>query len=134
MMTATSAQEIMSEGSCFLCYGPMSSEMLLRLVLLRRIATRTSPMTATDPQSLIDYAKCFGCFSSASSPQMMELALLDIISQSVGSGTGSQIVYYEADPNAESLTPNNPNSNAMATKEDGTGPIYTWNITLQTWN
>ena len=51
------------------------------------------------------------------------------------SSSGSaQIVYYTSDPNSESLTPDDVNAEAIATKEDGTGPIYTWNITLQTWN
>lgn len=49
-------------------------------------------------------------------------------------GGGGQIVYYVSDPNTESLVPDDPTAEAIATKEDGAGPFYTWNITLQTWN
>lgn len=45
-----------------------------------------------------------------------------------------QIKYYVADPNTEGIVPNDTTKPALATTQDGTGSVFTWNVSLQLWN
>lgn len=52
-----------------------------------------------------------------------------------GSVTGGQeIYYYVADPNDENIVPEDPDLPAIAYQQNGEGPVYGWNVSLQTWN
>lgn len=68
------------------------------------------------------------------------IQLLQVIAQTsceVAAGGGSsgsgQIKTYTADPNAESVRPSNTALPAVAYKADGTGSIFVWVISGQTW-
>ncbi len=49
-----------------------------------------------------------------------------------GSGAG-QIKVYTADPNTEVVRPDNTALPAIAYQSDGTGSIYQWVVSAQTW-
>lgn len=87
------------------------------------------------PAELAEQGKCFQCYG-ATLAQVLKLSLLDTISTSGGGGDSGaqQIVYYVADPNAEAVVPGDLTQPGFATTEDGSGAIFTWNVSLQLWN
>lgn len=87
-MDATNPQTLISQGSCYECYGPLTMGDLMKIVLLSNILLAQNPMAATDPQSLYAYGKCFNCYGPLSPADIMIIALLDQISQGGGTGGG----------------------------------------------
>lgn len=47
---------------------------------------------------------------------------------------GQEIYYYESDPNSEGIVPDDPNLPAIAYQQNGEGPVFGWNVSLQLWN
>jgi len=50
-----------------------------------------------------------------------------------GGGGSGQIKVYTSDPNSEGVLPDNTALPALAYKSDGTGSIYQWVVSGQTW-
>lgn len=72
---ATDPQSLLTQASCYLCYG-VSEAQAMKLALLAQISTTSNPENAVDPQSLITAGRCFACFANADVGAIMELALL----------------------------------------------------------
>lgn len=51
-----------------------------------------------------------------------------------GETSPQEIYYYVSNPNDESIVPEDPALPAIAYQQDGTGPVYGWNVDLQLWN
>lgn len=51
-----------------------------------------------------------------------------------GEDVSQEIYYYIANPNDESIVPDDPALPAIAYQQDGAGPVYGWNVALQLWN
>jgi hypothetical protein len=127
---ATDAQSLLSQASCYECFGVGGQLELMKIALLAQLVKGQNPMADTSPQTLLDQAKCYLCYGNAGMWQLMELALL---AQLVGSGIGNaQIVLYSgADPNSDGVVPANQNAPAIAVKPGST--TYTWDPVGHTW-
>ncbi len=120
-MPATDPQSLLSEASCYNCFGTNGELQLMKLALLAQLVQGQNPMADVTPQGLLDQAKCYQCFGMGGMWQLMELALL---AQLVGAGLGNgQLVAYSGnDPNSDGVVPNNPNAPALA------APIASWRV------
>lgn len=139
---ATDAQTLLAQANCYACNAVSGYDArLMQLALLQQMVLSLNPMADTSPQTLLSQANCYACFgANAFNLQLMELALLAQISTALGGGGGGGVdinqvlAYTGTDPNADGIKPGNLLDGAIAYKKDGTGPIYGWNIALQTWN
>lgn len=75
---ATDAQTLLSEASCYQCFGPNEYTLtLIELALLRQILLASNSGATVDAQGLLDIAKCYECFApNPYALQLMKLALL----------------------------------------------------------
>lgn len=77
-MAATDPQSLMTQGSCFACYGASTYE-IMKLALLAQISLAHNPDNNTDPVFLISEGRCYECFGQVTIPQLMILVLLNQI-------------------------------------------------------
>lgn len=75
-MADTSPATLMAQGSCYACFGAMTSFQTMKLALLAQISLAHNAANQTDPQSLVTEGKCFPCFGNVDLGALMELALL----------------------------------------------------------
>jgi len=76
--------ELLSEVSCFSCYG-MSEAELTRIALMRRTLLVQDPDADVSPDSLISAGRCYGC-SGYSLARMIEQVLWDRLLATAGGG------------------------------------------------
>jgi hypothetical protein len=81
-------QSLISSVSDYAASGNVSGVRLLKLALLKKIATNSNPMAATDYQSLLNNTNVGGyaAVSSAAVSDLLELSLLNIIAGGGGGG------------------------------------------------
>jgi hypothetical protein len=78
MAVATDAASLLSQASCYACFGSSEYTLgLMKLVLLKQILLAKNPAAVTDPATLLSMANCFACFGSSEYVlKLMELSLL----------------------------------------------------------
>jgi hypothetical protein len=88
---ATDAQSLLSESSCYACYGSQSLR-LMRLALIRQWALAVNPAIDTSPSALLAQAECYRCFSGGSLYilELFHLVLLDQALSAAGGGGQDQ--------------------------------------------
>lgn len=59
--------------------------------------------------------------------------IVDLLNAGAGGGGGQILEYTGTDPTSDGLVPTNQNQPAIAYKDDGTLPTYTWNTTTHAW-
>ncbi len=107
---ANDAFSLMSQGTCYSCYGNISAAQMMRLSLLANIAQQYNPAMDVSPQTLLDQGKCYNCFGDGlSAADIMELALLANISNAIaggggGGGVGAPLLGTTANPNGSVLS------------------------------
>lgn len=90
---ATDAQSLLTTVADYCATGNVTGVALLRLALLKQIATLVNPMADTTAQGLLSQANLPGwaATSNASVADLLELALLNLIANALGGGGGGGI-------------------------------------------
>lgn len=89
---------------------------------------------ACDAATLIASAYSNG-YAKLSERGLLECLVASACAGGGGGGGGSgQLKYYLVDPNSELIVPDDQTKPAFAATKDGTGSIYSWNVTTLVWN
>lgn len=123
---------LMSDARCLQCAVPPGLVGYVALALM--CAIRDGDTMACDAATLLEEARCLQCSIPQGMLGFAQLTVLcDIAAGGGGGSTGQVMEYTTTDPTTDGITPTDPNQPAIAYKDDGSLPTFSWNTTTHIW-
>jgi hypothetical protein len=131
---ACDTQAVLNGANCLRCSVPPGMVGYVSLALMCAIRDGDSSM-ACDPAILLEEARCLQCAIPQGDLGFVQLAVLCDIASGGGSGGGGGeiLIYTTTDPTTDGIVPANPNEPAIAYRDDGSLPIFVWNVSTHIW-